>query len=62
MSVVIFIFLQGEKEELEQTAGQVQKYRNEQFHMRHLVVKGILESEKSYLNVIEQLVKVRHFC
>ena len=26
--------------------------------MRHLVVKGILESEKSYLHLIEQLVKV----
>ena len=26
--------------------------------MRHLVAKGILESEKSYLHLIEQLVKV----
>ncbi|XP_060576967.1 active breakpoint cluster region-related protein-like [Ruditapes philippinarum] len=29
--------------------------------MRYIVVKGILESEKSYLHVIEQLVKAKHY-
>ena len=36
----------------------VDKKRADQLRMRHLVVKGILESEKSYLHLIEQLVKV----
>jgi len=34
------------------------RYGSEQLRMRHLVVKGVLESEKTYLHVIEQLVKV----
>lgn len=38
-----------------------EKKRSEQLRMRHLVVKGILESEKSYLHLIEQLVKAKRF-
>ena len=48
------MFQIDEEKELD-TAG---KKRAEQLRMRHLVVKGILESEKSYLHLIEQLVKV----
>ncbi|XP_052798949.1 uncharacterized protein LOC128230579 isoform X2 [Mya arenaria] len=39
----------------------VSMYGSEQLRMRHLVVKGILESEKSYLHVIEQLTKAKFF-
>lgn len=48
------------KSEFEETlkANEVIHYKSEQMRMRHLVVKGILESEKSYLHVIDQLVKV----
>ncbi|XP_053375064.1 breakpoint cluster region protein-like isoform X2 [Mercenaria mercenaria] len=49
----------GERAELEEEVAL--KYKSEQLHMRHIVVKGILESEKSYLHVIEQLVKAKHY-
>ena len=48
------VFQLEEDKELAKAA----KKRAEQLRMRHLVAKGILESEKSYLHLIEQLVKV----
>ncbi|KAL4224066.1 hypothetical protein ACF0H5_017523 [Mactra antiquata] len=52
-----------EKNELEETlkADEKHSYRNEQLRMRHLVVKGILESEKMYLHIIENLVKAKFY-
>ncbi|XP_052270328.1 active breakpoint cluster region-related protein-like isoform X21 [Dreissena polymorpha] len=53
----------GEQDELEETLKPDTglQYGSAQLRMRHLVVKGILESEKSYLHVIDQLVKAKMF-